>query len=142
VAAVVALSVVSVVTWLERRRATTSTRWVDRLDIDDAGFKYTASEPYPEGARWSDVHRVLFYHGEPDFPDPLVGMAPVAEWHFVYLPDYRFAYVPHSTRHTTRLSAACEQHLPGFDSALLRDVSRLERKGLWLLWERTETAGS
>ena len=74
-----------------------------------------------------------FYHGEPDFPDPLVGMAPIAEWQFIYLPDYRSAVVPHSDRDTSRLASACETHLPGFDTATLRDVSGLAREGHWLL---------
>jgi len=129
------------IAWRNRHRRKDHSRWVDRLDIDDTGFTYTAFEPYPEGARWTDVHRVLFYHGEPDFPDPHAGMAPVAEWHFVYLPDYRSAHVPHSTRDTPRLAAACEKHLPGFDAALLRRVSTLEEEGHWLLWDRTEAAG-
>jgi hypothetical protein len=141
VAVVVASLAMVLLTWLDRRRGNTRARWVDRLDIDDTGFKYTAFEPHSEGARWSDVHRVLFYHGEPDFPDPLAGMAAVAEWHFVYLPDYRSAHVPHSARDTPRLAAACAKQLPGFDVALLREVSTLEREGHWLLWERPGVAG-
>ncbi len=128
--------------WLARRRRKPSGRFVDRLDIDDVGFSYTAIETYPEGARWKDVHRVLFYHGEPDFPDPLAGMAPIAEWIFVSFPEYRSAHVPHSPRHTARLADACAKHLPGFDLATLRDASRLEREGHWLLWESTRTSAS
>ncbi len=136
-AASAAIVVVSFSVWLDRRRNPVRTRWVDRLEIDDAGFAYTDMEPYSEGARWAEVGRVLFYYGEPDFPDPLAGMAPIAEWQFVSLPDHRSAHVPHSNRHTPRLAAACEKHLPGFDAATLRDVSRLEREGHWLLWDRS-----
>jgi hypothetical protein len=141
VALLVAAAVFALFTLWDRWRATARPRYVDRLDIDDAGFKYTAIEPYFEGARWADVQRVLFYYGEPDFPDPLAGMAPIAEWQFVYLPDHQSAdvqsaVVPHSDRDTPRLASACEKHLRGFDTATLRDVSGFAREGHWLLWER------
>ena len=41
---------------------------------------------------------------------------------------------------TPRLASACEKHLPGFDSATLRDVSRLSREGHWLLWDRSQSS--
>ncbi len=138
VALLVAAAVLSLSVLWDRWRSKGRPRYVNRLDIDDAGFKYTEFEPYSEGARWADVQRVHFYYGEPDFPDPLAGMAPIAEWQFIYQPDHRSAVVPHSDRDMPRLASACEKHLPGFDTATLRDVSGLAREGRWLLWERSQ----
>ena len=142
VALLVAAAVIVLFVLWDRWRNKRRPRYVDRLEIDDVGFKYTAIGPSSEGARWADVQRVLFYHGEPDFPDPLVGMASIAEWQFIYLPDSRSAVVPHSDRDTPRLASACEKHLPGFDSATLRDVARLAREGHWLLWDRSRSSMS
>jgi hypothetical protein len=82
------------------------------------------------------VERVLFYCGEPDFPDPMAGLAPIAEWRFVCLPDHRSVHVPLAAENTTRLADWCAKQLPGFAVATLEEALTLSREGHWLLWSR------
>src|SRR5690349_11216568 len=62
--------------WQDRGRL----RWVNRLDIDESGVAYADFATREQRIAWCDVSRVVFYYGEPVYPDPMVGMAPVRYW--------------------------------------------------------------
>jgi hypothetical protein len=64
----------------------------------------------------------------------MTGLAPIAEWHFVCLPDHRSVHVPLVAKDTPRLAGWCEKQLPGFAVATLQEALTLSREGHWLLW--------
>jgi hypothetical protein len=83
---------------------------------------------------WSDVVRVEYYFGEPDVPDPLVGLAPINEWRLYG--SGRPLSVPELQDHSTRLADWCGRKLPGFRHALLEEALSSKEFHAWLLWKR------
>jgi hypothetical protein len=116
-------------------------KWVNRLEIDERGVVYTGFEHKPARIAWSDVTRVTFYRGDPDYPDPWAGMAPDIEWRF-YRGALSFLSVPHLADHSERLHAWCERHLAGFDAHAAQEALTSSADGEWVLWRRPPTGTS
>lgn len=110
---------------------------VDRLEIDESGIVYAYFNTDEErSVGWSEVSKVVFYHGEPDFPDPMVGMAPVKYWELTVQGIERSLEVPDSGKNSQRLVTWCARKLTGFDRSTAEEAVNSSLEGRWILWER------
>jgi hypothetical protein len=110
-------------------------KWVNRLEIDERAIVYSEFADTPARIDWSEVVRVTFYRGAPDYPDPLVGMAPDIEWRF-YRSELNFLPVPHLADHSERLQSWCARHLAGFNVRCAEEALASDADGEWELWRR------
>jgi hypothetical protein len=111
-------------------------RWVDRLDIDESGVAYADFDTHEKRIAWCEVSKVVFYHGEPDYPDPQVGMAPVRYWELTYEGTVRSLDVPDLGNHSQRLASWCSRKLAGFDRSVAEEVLKSPLENRWVLWEK------
>jgi len=111
-------------------------RWVDRLDIDESSVAYADFEIYEKRIAWGEVSKVVFYHGEPDYPDPQVGMAPVRYWKLTDEGTARSLEVPDFGDHSQRLASWCSRKLAGFDRSVAEEVLKSPLENRWVLWEK------
>jgi hypothetical protein len=119
--------------WKDRRRS--KLRFVDKLVVDDKAIRYSEFSHRTETMDWSEIDRVVYYFGPPDFPDPLVGYAPDREWQFYR--HGRSIYVPDLGDHSRELAQWCGRKLPGFRADLLDQARTSIEQKSWVLWQRT-----
>ena len=128
-----ALPIVAWGWWQDRGTVTV----VDRLQIDESGISYAYFNTDEERSiGWSAVSKVAFYYGEPDFPDPMVGMTPVKYWELTYQGTVRSLEVPDSGQNSQRLVRWCARKLAGFDRSTAEEAVNSSLEGRWILWER------
>lgn len=120
--------------WRDRGQPT----WLYRLDIDEVGIKYALFHTGEKRIAWSDVSKVVYYHGEPDFPDPNVGMAPLRQWEF-YSDTGRSLDIEDVGDRGQRLARWCSKKLAGFDGPAADERLSSTLEGRWLLWERQKS---
>jgi len=120
--------------WDQRRAKGKEPAFVDELEVDENNLRYSAFAGRVEAITWSDVVRVEYYFGEPDFPDPLVGLAPSKEWRF-YGSSGTLS-VPELRDHSERLTVWCVRKFPGFRDTLLEEAMSSKEPKTWLLWKR------
>jgi hypothetical protein len=118
--------------WQDRGRV----RFVDRLDIDESGIAYAYFNTDESRIAWCEVSKVVFYHGEPDYPDPMVGMMPVQYWEFILEGTARSLHVPALGKHDQRLASWCARKLAGFDRSVAEEVLKSSQENRWVLWEK------
>ena len=106
--------------------------FVDELKMDNHLLRYTEYRGRTESIGWNDIRKVEYYYGEPDFPDPLVGMAPVPEWR-VY---GERSFISLRDSHNARLIKHFTKRLPGFRTHIARRVISNRELGTWILWDQ------
>lgn len=132
--------IVLVIGLLDKRKNQCLPRYLDRLDIDDGGIRYTELEGRPEGIAWSALSSVFFYYGPPDYPDPLFGMTWVRHWELIAAAPYPALEVPDLANHSARLVQAFAGRLPGFSIETAEKAVKSSEQRRWLLWKRNGSA--